>query len=335
LYIARKIIKGKIHYFIRESYPDGDYLKSRDLFDLGTDPAEYIIYPGGSAFYISEVVEERLRFLGIEPDVDELDEIFLKFVDPEIRRTIERFDRKERTAKRPKINEDDEKKLQAKLHPFDKRRIHYLRCGRLNQGRLEFMPYKLFRVLYGKSRDEIEQYLMEMEESLDASELKTYTYVIFDLQKFFSEKIAKRAPQYLDQHKVDACFIEEICRLNSGTSFWAGMPTENKLHEYLARYVVMYFDNEYGRSTLWEDYIRDFMKSRRYYRPPSRKNSVEADEAITIFGITKGTFRRMTRKGLVRRYRRLAQQLHPDKGGKHDDFIQLTKAYHELLKLKK
>jgi len=335
LYIARKIIKGKIHYFIRESYRDGDDLISRDLMDVGTDPSRYIVYPGGNAYYISEIVEERLRSLGIELDTHELDKIFRQFVDPGILKKTECFNRKDRAAKRPKIDKDEEKKLQAKLHPFDKRRIHYLRCGQMDQGKTEFMPYKLFRGLYSKSRDEIEQYIMQMEQSLDSSELKTYTYVIFDLQKFFTEMIAKRAPQYLDQEKVDACFIEEICRLNSDSSFWAGMSEETRLHDYLARYVVMYFDNEYGQSTLLEDYLWEFMGRRRYYRPPVRKVSIEVDEALTIFGITKETLKTMNRNGLTRRYRRMAHKLHPDKGGKHDNFIKLTKAYHELLKLKK
>lgn len=335
MYIARKIIRGKIHYVIRESYGDGDDLKSRDLMELGTDPSKYIIYPGGNAYYISEIVQDRVRSLGIEPEIDELDELFRQFVDPYIIKKTECFNRKSRAAKRPEFDKDEEKKLQAKLHPLDKRRIHYLKCGQMNQGKTDFMPYKLFRGLYCKSRDEIEQYIMQMEQNLDSSELKTYTYVIFDLQKFFSEMIAKKAPQCLDQDKADACFIEEICRLNTDSSFWAGMSDETRLHDYMARYVVMYFDNEYGRSTLLDDYLREFMDNRRDYRPPVKKASIKVDEALTIFGITKETLKTMNRNGITRRYRRMAHKLHPDKGGKHDQFIKLTKAYHKLLKLKK
>jgi hypothetical protein len=39
------------HYYLRESFRDGGHFLSRDLIDLGTDPAEHIIYPGGNAFY--------------------------------------------------------------------------------------------------------------------------------------------------------------------------------------------------------------------------------------------------------------------------------------------
>ena len=49
MYLARKKIKGVTHYYIRESYQDGDTFQSRDLIDLGADPAEYIIYPGACA----------------------------------------------------------------------------------------------------------------------------------------------------------------------------------------------------------------------------------------------------------------------------------------------
>ena len=65
MYLARKSTNGMIRYFIRESYRDGDHFLSRDLFDLGTDPAKYIIYPGGNAFYIDPVIEDRLDTLGV------------------------------------------------------------------------------------------------------------------------------------------------------------------------------------------------------------------------------------------------------------------------------
>ncbi len=50
MYLASKKINDQIHYLIRESYPREDFFLSRDLIDLGTDPASHIIYPGGNAF---------------------------------------------------------------------------------------------------------------------------------------------------------------------------------------------------------------------------------------------------------------------------------------------
>jgi hypothetical protein len=52
VYLSQEKIKGATHYYIRESYQDGDTFLSRDLFDLGTDPAEYIIYAGGMHFIL-------------------------------------------------------------------------------------------------------------------------------------------------------------------------------------------------------------------------------------------------------------------------------------------
>ena len=61
MYLARRNIGNQTHYHIRGTYRDGDCLKSRDLFHLGTDPSRYIIYPGGKGYYFDEVVEETLR----------------------------------------------------------------------------------------------------------------------------------------------------------------------------------------------------------------------------------------------------------------------------------
>ena len=335
MYLSRKRIKGKIHYFIRESYSDGQCLLSRDLFDLGANPARYIVYPGGNAYYIDEEVEDRLRSFGMEPAHDELDDIFWRFLDPEIRLAIEPFRGRGKAWQRVVISQAEEEKLRTQVHPFDKRRIHYLKFGNVDQGRIERMPHKLFRVLLEKSRDEIEQHFMEMEISLDSSDLKTYVYVIFDLKRFFTQMTAKIMPQGLDQDKVDEHFLNEICRLNSDRFFWAGMNLEGKLHEYLIRYIVMYFDNPYGADSFLDDYIRNFVNSRRFYRAPAKKSTINRNEASTIFGIKKDAINKMTRRGLTRLYRRMAQKLHPDKGGDHDKFIKLTEAYQELLKGRK
>ncbi len=334
MYLALKRIKGRIHYLIRESYQDGKYLRSRDLFDLGVNPSRYIVYPGGNAYYIDEQVEDRLRSFGVEPTSDELDDIFWGFLKPEIRRAVEHFQRRG-ASQRVRLSQAEEEKIRTQVHLFDKRRLHYLKYGSMDQRRIVSTPPKLFRVLLEKSRDEIEQYFMEMERSLDPSELKTYVYVIFDLRRFFTEMIATIMPQGLDQNKVDEHFLDEICRLNSNRSFWAGMNLEGRLHEYLIRYVIMYFDNEYGRSTFLDDYVRNFMNSRRFYRAPPKKSSVNLDEASTIFGVKKEALKKMPRRGLTRLYRRMAQKLHPDKGGDHDKFIKLSETYQELLQGKK
>lgn len=332
MYLAQKITKKKLHYIIRESYRDGKYFRSRDLFDLGANPAKYIIYPGGNAYYIDEKVENRLNSLGVKPGFDELDNIFWRFLKPEIKYVLEMFSKRAgRTKRKTGVKE---KGGNARFHLFDKRRIHFLRFGNMDQGRIGRISPKLFQVLLNKSRDEIEQYFIESEGILDPSELKSYVYVIFDLQRFSSKLTAKTMPQALDQKKVDEYFIEEICRLNKDKSFWAGMNTRPDLHEYLIRYIIIFFDDEYGRSYFLHDYIKSFIDSKRFYASSLKKSSVTLDEAITIFGIKKDKLKKMSRRGLTTLYRHMAKKHHPDKGGEHDKFIKLTEAYQELLKNK-
>ena len=141
-------------------------------------------------------------------------------------------------------------------------------------------------------------------------------------------------PQGLDQGRVEKHFLEEICRLNTDASFWAGEKKEDFLHEYLIRYVVMFFDNDYGPDSFLRDYIKDFMDARRAWRPPARKSYMSYEEASTIFGVKEEALRTMTKRGLLRIFRRMAKKLHPDKGGTHEQFVQLTEAYHELLRTK-
>ena len=334
MYLACKEVKHKTHYCIRESYRAGDHLYSRDLFDLGTDPEHYIVYPGGNAYYIDEVVTDKLWAFGVRPDSDDLDDIFWHFLRPDIRTALDYF-RRRKGAQSGRISQAEEEKIRTQVHLFDKRRIHYLKFGQIDQRGIWRAPSKLFRVLLEKSRDEIEQYFMEMEKSLQASEWKVYVYVVFDLQRFFTETIANIMPHGLDQTKIDKHFLNEACRLHSDPSFWAGINAESGFHEYLTRYVIMYFDTEHWPGSFVDGYIRNFINSRRSYMPPPKTSSVSLNEASTIFGVKKDTLQKMTRRGLTRLYRRMAQKLHPDKGGEHESFIQLTEAYQALLKHKR
>ena len=64
MYLANVIIDGRMRFIIRESYRDGDVFKSRNLFDLGKDPARFIVYPGGNSFYIDDTVLDGLSSAG-------------------------------------------------------------------------------------------------------------------------------------------------------------------------------------------------------------------------------------------------------------------------------
>ena len=151
-------------------------MRSRDVFDLGTDPTQYIIYPGGKGYYFDEVLEETLRERGINPTQDELDSIFWDFLDPEIQRVIQGFEKKtKKSLSGPDTVVQD-------FHLFDRRRIHFLRFGSMDQQDIHRMPDKFFRALSAKSRDEIEQYFMREERIIRPRELIRYLFVIFGLQ---------------------------------------------------------------------------------------------------------------------------------------------------------
>jgi hypothetical protein len=335
VYLAAIKINGQIHYFIRESFRQGEHILSRDLFDLGPDPSRYIIYPGGNAFYIDEAIEDRLTELGTDGIQDELEDIFWRFVRPDIRRVLEPFRRRQdrqRASRRKKVTTE---KIEVPLHIFDKRRLHFLKVGFTDQRYIERMPQKLFRILFNKSRDELEQRFIDMEAALAPREYKTYTFTIFNLQQFFYESYAGNHPEMLGQEQVDAHFIEQICRLNSDRKFWAGIKTGKRLHDYLVRYVLMHFDYDYAPGSFLEDYLRQFINNRRDYRPPFKSEVQTLKKASAIFGETNAALKKMSRRELARLYRRKAQKLHPDKGGDHEKFVGLTEAYHELLRMKR
>ena len=335
MYLAQKKIKGKTHYFIRESYRRAEQFLSRDLIALGTDPGQYIVYPGGNSFYVDAVIEEGLAELDIEADQEALEEVFWRFLDPEIRRALEHFRHRAERSRRSRRAEEPAKPLDAPAHIFDQRRIHFLKFGQIDQRDIGKLPKSLFRVLYRKSRDEIEQAFLDMETVLAPREYKTYTYAIFNLQQFFYESFAKTNPQMLNQSQVDDHFIKQVCTLNRDRSFWAGMPADDRLQEYLIRYVCMYFDYDFGSGALLEDYIRNFINSKRACRPPDPTSAVNLKEASILFGESKEALHRLSRSELARRYRRQALKLHPDQGGNHEKFVKLTEVYHGLLRTKK
>jgi hypothetical protein len=328
MYLARMRKKDQTHYYIRDTYHDGSNLKSRDVFHLGTDPSEHIIYLGGHGYYYDEVIEETLAQFGLYPDQDELDHIFWDFLNPEIKRVIKGFQRSFDNAKK------DLPEPHPQAHVFDKRRIHYLRFAQVDQRNLGKMPLKVFKVLHGKSRDEIEQYFLVEERILQPNELRTYVYTIFDLQRFFLDAIAAQRPQDLNQIKMDEFFIEAVCRLNEDKNFWAGMEMSDRLRDYLVKYVIMYFDNEFLRPSLFQDYLHEFMNRHRTYLPP-KKVRVNMEEAARLFETSWEKLKKMDLNCFNRLYRKMALKHHPDKGGDPETFVKLTKYYHGLLRKKK
>ena len=323
-----------MNYFIRQTVRgENDTVQSRDIFDLGPDPSIYIIYPGGHAFYIDEKIQQRLEQIGIDATQDDLEEIFWPFLKPDIKRALEPFRSRAMTQKRGKMKPLSEEILREKIHLFDKRRLHYLKFGRMNQGYIGQMSGKLLRVLEGKSRDEIEQYFWGTENQiLKNHELKTYVYVVFDLQRFFTSSSAQNSPDRIDENSLDEYFLKELCLLNGDDCFWCGEIHGKTLNDYMIRYLTMFFDNDFAQRNLAGDFFRDFVNRHKTFRGYPQKITVDIREASTIFEVSQETLNTISKIELIRLYRRMAQKHHPDLGGEHEKFIRLTEAFHSTMR---
>jgi len=335
MYLAQQQINETTRYAIRESYTDGDIIKSRELFNLGTRPDDYIIYPGGNACYFHEDIYDQLSEKGVEPDDDELEKIFWPLLRYETRRVIEGFTHKGSSGKKRESIKDACRRCEAeKFHIFDMRRIHYLRFAQLDQSNIFRVPKNIYRPLLDKSRDETEQMFLKMENVMDASERKTYSFVAFDVPDHFAGKLARNFPQALSQIKVDDCFIEEVCRLHADEKFWAGMslPQPDILHSYLVRYVCWFFDYDYAESRYLDQLVYDWMARRRNFNPPRPKSIMSVKEALAVMGLSQKEFAGLTVKTLTRQYRQMARKFHPDTGGGHNRFIKLNQAFEYLLR---
>ncbi len=332
MYLARTDKDATPTYSLRESYLADGTLHSRELFKLGKDPGRFIKYPGGNAYYFDELLVEVLEKQGVT-DIDScLDDLLWNFLKPEIRRIIDHFSHSRRSREKAPV-----KSPPAACHLFDKRRILFLKSGAPDQGHIGRLPRKLFRILDHKSRDEIEQYFLAAERILKPAELKLYTYIIFDLQRNFTSPLAKRFPSAMDGEKLDIHFVKAACRLKEDHSFWKGLPLGKGLSEYLIRYIVMYFDNHFPEEDFTAAYVRDFMGSRRGFRFPDQPvPAMGVAAAARALGLTPEQLKKMSPAVLTRHYRKMAIKLHPDQGGDHDKFIQITEAYQAALhKLKK
>ena len=56
-------------------------------------------------------------------------------------------------------------------------------------------------------------------------------------------------------------------------------------------------------------------------------------EVVEIFGVTVEDLKTMNKNDLTKLFRQKAHELHPDKGGEHDDFVRLTEAYEQLVRM--
>ncbi|WP_028321300.1 J domain-containing protein [Desulfatiglans anilini] len=340
MYLRRTYRQGAFEYAIAESFEAGGVWQHRELCHLGEDPGVFIEYPGGNSFYINEDLERDLERADVSFTADELERLFLPFLDPDIRRVVDLFDRGGRGSRSGRTYSSQEMDtLQKELHSFDKRRLHYLRCGRVDIGNLEGRSWKFLNVLLEKSRDEIEHIFEDMERQLPEREIRAYLFTALHLQTHFSHLISRNYPGMLDPERVDHFFLEDLCRLNRDEGFFRGVRHDdrNVLHPYLARYVALYFDQGWDPHSVWDEDIQDFISRHRLVRSQSSSAhglSPEEVRACRELELEPQGFRTMGRAEVVQTYRRKAIQAHPDTGGDHETFVRIKEAYECLIRLK-
>jgi hypothetical protein len=328
MYLALVKNRGKTTYILRESVSSGKERRHHDLFDLGPFPGAWINYPGGNAWYLDENLEAAVSRACRKFDPDTLEELFWPFVRPDIRQAVAFFRNRpgsSGSSVNPRLTAAEKQEISRLTHAFDKRRTHFLKFGNMDQGPLPNMPAVLFKDLQKKSRDEIEQGFMDQEKKLESTDLKSYVYTIFDLQSFFQGALAKQMPHALDQHKVETFFLKEICRINKDL-----FGLTSHLHAYMVRYLIMFFDNDYAHTLLLDEMERAFRFRHRSFNPPSPK-AFSGRKARSIFKITQEEFKNLNKRGLRKIYRRLAREHHPDRGGSHDQFVEINDAYQILV----
>lgn len=329
MYLARKEIGPRQHqYVLRESYRSGGILYSRELAELGSDPGQSIVYSSETSYHIDENLLRRLREQGVTGAEAELEELFFPFVDLYIKNRQQPFRHRHLYRTWEPADKSRLDRAMEETHLLDRRRIHFLRMGRTSAETVD-KTAAFYTVLLDKSRDEIEQMILESEQALPPRDIQSYLFTIFDLQRFFRESYARSIPQALDRERLDALFIEEICRVAADTDFWQGFPRSDRLPYPLIRYLIMYFDAAPVDPVSWANFGRSRRRFQRSSPAPAAKMS--RSDAFVLFGLDAEQLATMRKRDLTRIYRQKAHELHPDKGGDAEQFIRLTAAYEELL----
>ncbi|PIE70719.1 MAG: hypothetical protein CSA22_06095 [Deltaproteobacteria bacterium] len=329
MYLARLRQQGKCRYFLRESYltPEMTWYY-RDLMDLGTSPEAYIEYYGGNSFSVSQKLLDSLEEMGCDIDGEGLETLLWDFVDPEVRHCVEHF--RTRSMKQKSRSKEDTLSPAAEFHPFDCRRIYYLKYGNKNTAAFHRISPRPFQWLKEKSRDEIEHRFMAEEAVIRPTELKAYIFACLGLDRHFMSPFYQTYPAAIPQEEADAAFLNDICELNQDASFWLGMPAKAALSPYLIRYVIMFFDHMYPRPRFAEHMFNAFMNRHRHHHRPPPRQQMPVHDALALLGLEAVDPSTLTRRQLSRVFRKKAQEFHPDAGGNHEAFIRLAAAYQDL-----
>ena len=323
MYLASIKKNNGINYVIRISLKKDDYYTHKDLFFIGKNPLKFVHFAGRNAFYIDELVIDKINKKGVYADQMSIEHMFMPFLPFEIRSVVQAFQK--RSKIRIKIKE---KELEG-IHPFDKFRLYYLKFQDQRQTYFQRLPLKFFSCFAFKSRDEIEQYFITEEKVLSENQIKDYLFASFNLKYYFSGYFKRIYPELCPEDELDNAFLEQICNLNSDQIFFKGMPQFSGLHDYLKRYAAMFFDSKFYSERINEEILENFINRNRKYKPLVKKP--EDIYFIEFFGETYLNLKKLDKKEIKKIFRKNAMKLHPDKGGNNKKFAHLCDCYKSLM----
>jgi hypothetical protein len=324
-------------YQIRQSYrqPGEDpYFAFRIIFDLGQDPRRFFKLFNDYVVLFDDRLLDAVSAASENTGEFSLEQLLWPFLPLEARRRLALFG--PRSSPRPgPLDAREKEEIARQVHLFDRRRLYYLRYGAVDQSRLSRLHEKCCRPLLGQSRDEREYWFAAEETALSPGLYFQYVYAIFNVQHHFHQSFAPWFPEALARDEVADHFLTEICALNGDPRFWQWDLPGDTLHHHLRRYLIMFFDYRPAGRSFQDDFASAFMAGHRRFRWPARPPSRSPDKISTIFATPYEELRKMTGEQLNRLYRKKAMQLHPDRGGDHDLFIDLTEAYESLRRTQK
>ncbi len=301
MYISRKITLNGYSYRICESYYDPPFFKSKVLLELGSNPERFVHYYSDVAFSID--IEDELRALGRKTDQFELEELFLRFLRPEAKRWVS-FSLNRRTRQKGR----SQKSFNAEdFFWFDRVRLIVIKFDHREPKRIMNKKFPFYSLLLEKSRDEIENMIWDMEDNLNFRERSRYLLSIFDLQ---------RASSLEERDKI---FLNALCSIAHDASYYMDLSPEEVLSRYLSRYVWFYFD-----SLPWR-------------RAPRIYQHLEVSlykELAYALGISVETLLASSKKEVLKIFRKKILEVHPDKGGSHEEFVRIRKLMEDFLKLR-
>ena len=334
MYLAKLQSGPATSYQIRQSYQtEENVFNFRLVFELGNNPRHFIKALADHVVLFDNNLVQAVSGHTEKNGDAVLEHLLHDFLPQETQRRLTMF-QSHRTYTSGQLTNAEKKKIAAQIHLFDRRRLYYLRYGAVDQSRLFRLHEKTCRPLLGQSRDEREFYFTAEEKVLQPGKYLQYVYAIFNLQQYFDQSFAPWMPESLAFEEMAEYFEQELCRLNKDHRFWQEEQPSPSLHYHLIRYLSMFFDYTPAQRSFLADFAKSFMADHRTFRWPDRQAGSSSERISEIFATPYEQLKKMSRAQINRLYRKKAMLLHPDRGGDHALFIELTEIYHELLKTK-